>query len=531
MGTANKRASRLATTPSGDVAERYLHAAIRNLSVVRRTLASHGELPLHDYVSQLLRFPEAVCQDRADLVDAVREYAAPLLDGPIAEQVANHLGLAPIVLTANHHGVDFFAQSIQSSLLFALHEPRPSTVPVFACGAVPLNNVTFPRGLLLYRGAQDGSSRLPIKLPIYPGRYKHDLVSTVRGIDETMLDRAEQRAQRLFLEGGAATDLEEATKTVLQADYRHPAVLARPSYSEQAVILNHRIWKRLFRDPAHAPDLVYLELEKIATRLLCHDLMNGSSLIRCVFFEAEVREVLLNKLDGHRGCWDLTALHARLNPSVEGPVKSAPTANTGTVFFWGVDERKRRTPLSLELPGCAALVGVGDHGERIEIPFSADPLCEALKAGRVFPGLFTSYLAIALARGVTCVGGYYQAEYLPAMQRAVVSAVQQSQRHWAFAEKVSQVQTEAYLSGVQAVMTLAGAGALAPAGALEIIAGGGLSGEDLARIGDITVREAHLASVVDTVRDVAPEVADSPTWQKQVGVDLKRVLGRRIVLK
>jgi copper homeostasis protein CutC len=129
------------------------------------------------------------------------------------------------------------------------------------------------------------------------------------------------------------------------------------------------------------------------------------------------------------------------------------------------------------------------------------------------------------------VGGYYQAEYLPARQRAVVSAVQQSERHWAFAQKVSQVQTEAYLSGVQAVMTLAGAGALAPAGALEIIAGGGLSGKDLASIGDITVREAHLASVVDTVRDLAPEIVDSATWQKQVGVDLKRVLSRRIVLK
>ncbi|MFQ5937744.1 MAG: hypothetical protein ACE5LB_15175 [Acidiferrobacterales bacterium] len=513
-------------TQSSDVAERYLHAAIGNLSIVRHTLASHGELPLRDYVGQLFHFPEATCQDRADLVDVVREYAAPLLGGPIAEQAANHVALAPIVLTANHHGVDFFAQSIQSSLLFALHEPRPRTIPVFACGAVPLNNVTFPRGLLLYRGAQDGSSRLPIKLPIYPDRYKHDLVNSVRGIDETMLDRAEERAQRLFLEGRAAADLEEATKTVLQADYRHPAVLARPSYSEQAVILNHRIWKRLFRDPGHEPDLVYLELEKIAARLLCHDLMNGSSLARCVFFDADVREMLLKNLDGHRGCWDLTALHAHLNPRVE-----SPTANTGTVFFWGVDEQKRRTPLNLDLPGCTALVGVGNHGERIEIPFSAKGLCEALKAGKVFPSLFTSYLAIALARGVTCVGGYYQAEYLPAMQRGVVHAVQRSERQRAFAEKVSQVKTESYLSGMQAVMTLAGAGALAPAGALEIIAGGGLSGEDLANIGDITVREAHLASVVDTVRDVAPEVVDSATWEKQVGVDLKRVLSRRIVLK
>jgi len=52
-------------------------------------------------------------------------------------------------LTANHHGVDFFAQSVQSSLLFALGNagydfPR-KTVTVFSFGNISFNNLTYPK--------------------------------------------------------------------------------------------------------------------------------------------------------------------------------------------------------------------------------------------------------------------------------------------------------------------------------------------------------------------------------------------------
>ncbi|GMQ75756.1 MAG: hypothetical protein BMS9Abin01_1013 [Gammaproteobacteria bacterium] len=523
------------STPSVSIAEHYLKTAVQRLVVVRRTLASYGRLPLRDYLTRLSRFRESSCQGRADLFEAVRDYASPLLGEGLAERAANDLAHTPVVLTANHHGVDFFAQSLQSSLAFALRESdattRPSTVPVFACGAIPLNNLTYPRGMLIYRGSRNAAPHWPIKLPVFPDRCRHDLVSDASGFDKTMLHRTGHRVQRLVAEGRIAWDLQSSLQSILQTDYADPSVLAEHGYSEQAVMLNQRIWKRLFRNPEAAPDLVYLEIEKIAARLLRDDLANTSSLAWRVLFEREVRDSVLADLDGQRACWDLSALHARAGGGATGSGRPSAAAGCGTVFFWGIDGNKRRIPLSLRPGNPGMLVGVGEHGERSEMPLEPTRVCTALKEQELLPSLFTSYLCIALARGVNCVGGYYQAEYLPVMQHAVAGALSKCGRGTAVAEEVSLVPTTAYLSGMQTVMGAAGDAALLPAGVFEIIAGGGLDEGDLTRMGELSVRDAHLASVADTVLDVAADTIDSDRWQERLGVDLRSVLGNRIVVK
>lgn len=523
------------STPSSSIAELYLKTAVQRLVVVRRTLASYGRLPIRDYLTRLSRFRQSSCQGRADLFEAVRDYASPLLGESLAERAANDLAHTPVVLTANHHGVDFFAQSLQSSLAFAMRvgdaATRPSTVPVFACGAIPLNNLTYPRGLLIYRGGRNAAPLWPIKLPVFPDRCKHDLVSNASGFDKTMLHRTSHRVQRLVAEGRIASDLQSSLQSILQTDYADPSVLAEHGYSEQAVMLNRRIWKRLFRNPEAAPDLVYLEIEKIAARLLRDDLANTGSLAWRVLFQCDVRDSVLADLDGQRACWDLRALDARAGGGATSSGRPSAGAGCGTVFFWGIDEKKRRVPLSLRPGNPGMLVGVGERGERSEMPLEPARVCAALKEQELLPSLFTSYLCIALARGVTCVGGYYQAEYLPVMQRAVADALSRCGRCASLAEEVSLVPTAAYLSGMQTVMTAAGDGALLPAGVFEIMAGGGLDEGDLARMGELSVRDAHLASVADTVLDVAADTMGSDRWQQQLGADVRSILGSRIVIK
>ena len=167
----------------------------------------------------------------------------------------------------------------------------------------------------------------------------------------------------------------------------------------------------------------------------------------------------------------------------------------------------------------------------MQIPFDSGGLCDALATQKVIPALFSSYLAISLARGVTCVGGYHQAEYLPVMQRAVATALLQAEGNGALAETVSMVPTAAYLSGMQMVMSPLGHVAISPAGALEMITGGGISADDFGHIKTLTVRDAHLASVVDTMLEIAPSEAGVGSWQELVGADLKRNLAGRIVMK
>ena len=165
--------------------------------VVKRTLDSYGQASLVDYLRQTLTICKNPLQPRNDLLEVVYRYAAPLLGDTVAEQAVQELQTLPAVLTANHHGVDFMAQSVQGSLLFSLREvgSKPAkTVPVFACGNVALNNPTYPKGLLLYSADRQAAEfKLPMRLPIFLDRDKRKSVSIVDAFDLKMIAKAQQR--------------------------------------------------------------------------------------------------------------------------------------------------------------------------------------------------------------------------------------------------------------------------------------------------------------------------------------------------
>jgi hypothetical protein len=130
----------------------------------------------------------------------------------------------------------------------------------------------------------------------------------------------------------------------------------------------------------------------------------------------------------------------------------------------------------------------------------------------------------ALARGINCVGGYYQAEYLPAMQRGTVQLLARHSQYSAMAGKVDRVVTDDYLSGMQAVMFTSKNNELLPAGPVEIISAGGLTAMDLARISSLTVEQAHCASLFETLMDVAPESLKSKKDQELLIGEVTRSL-------
>jgi hypothetical protein len=84
---------------------------------------------------------------------------------------------------------------------------------------------------------------------------------------------------------------------------------------------------------------------------------------------------------------------------------------------------------------------------------------------------------------------------------------------------------------MQAVMVRADNDALIPAGPGEIISGGGLSEEEIEKILSLTVREAHIASLLETVPDVTSPPPESANWKTSLARDCHRLLENRIVIK
>jgi len=140
-------------------------------------------------------------------------------------------------------------------------------------------------------------------------------------------------------------------------------------------------------------------------------------------------------------------------------------------------------------------------------------------------------LVVSLARGLVCAGGYFQCEYLPAMQRGIVKALKQAGGYDDIARLVANVTTDVYLSAMTAVMTRIGSDALIPAGPVEILAGGGLGPDDIERVRTLTVKDAHLSAMFETLPDLPFLPEQTPDWKTKLAADTSWLLNDKVVVK
>jgi len=517
--------------------EHYLDIVCSHSPVVCRIIDEYGDVLLADFLNKLSPNAGPSFQPRSDLVEVIYRYASPLLGESLARKASQDLFASPLVLTANHHGVDFFAQSVQGSLFFSLYKknvnPAGATVPIFSCANVPLDNLTYPLGLLLYQVDANELDAIPKKIPVFSYRFRRTMVSVSAPLEESMVKRAEARIDKMVREKKISPILEPHLHRIFREDYCSQAVLDLPNYSHQSVVLNHRIWRRFFSEPLMAPELIYLELEQIVHMLLASDLLNPESLAWCVMFDRELRGAVLRELDSTNLCWSLNKLSRRLSIDSLDSTKKKLLNNYGTLFFWGINPAGRRIPLYLETNGTNGeiLRGVDERGGLWELPYTPQSILNALNQSYLLPSLFTCFLVLSFARGINCVGGYYQCEYLPLMQKGLIKALQKTYGYHDVAALVEGVTTDTYLSGMQAVMIRIKKNALVPAGPVEIIAGGGLTDNDIQQILSMTVKDAHLASLLETIPDFVPWAIKGPDWKKQLAIDCCRILEGRVVIK
>lgn len=513
--------------------EHFLRIVRQHLPTVNRAIEDYGETTLSSYLQNFIHDPRPSLQRKDDLFDVLKRLAEPLLGKTVVNQAIRDLSVCPVLLTANHNGVNSIPQSFQASLIFSLNALQGAlsikTVCIFSCGNIPLNNYEYPRGLLLYH-LHPARDRLNIKFPIFPDRLKRRMVSVTPGFDQAMIKRAELSLERMLGDGRLPQHIAGTLRNLLREEYADPSVLALKTYSEQSAVLNHRIWRRVFDDSVAVPYMVNVEIERMVAALLEVDLLNAESLAWCAMFDPALRQNVLQDLDGKRGCWQLEKLAARLESFENG---QAGPQGCGTVFFWGVDDLGRRIPLHLTADGSSgeALCGIDDQGSLFRVPLTPAALIESLQSRRLLPSLYTCFLVLSFARGFVCVGGYFQGGYLPVMQTGLVRALDRTAGYKVMSRFVAQVPTDRYLSGVAAVMTRADDNHLIPAGPVEILAGGGMGGRDIEQMLLLTVREAHLAGMFETAPEVLPEYLRPPGWEKQLAKECRVLLSDKVVVK
>lgn len=516
-----------------DVIDRCLADVASIFPAIEQVLIRHSDTPLTHYLDRFNDTALVSYQSRNDFIEAYVAEASTALGKSECRQIREELHELPAVLTANHHGIDTFSQSTQTNLLFSMRQlpngDKARTVPVLACGNVPLNNLTYPRGLILYGVQSQSKNCTELKVPIFPDRLKRRMVSAVLPINADMLERAVGRVKRLSDKGEVSAPMLRALEGVF-SDICETVNQEHASYSRQATVINYKLWHRLFDDTNTRSNLYYVELERITLHLLIRDLADKSSVAYQLMFDDDMRKLLTEELDGVQGCWDYSAL-CEMNLSGTSDNSQYTRSNScGTMFFWGHDDSGSRVPLLLDksADGSLQLEGVDDRGNSWKLPFTVESILENLSKQRLIPSLFTSYLLISIARGIRAVGGYYQSEYLPRMREAVIRTLGHRSSSNINTNFIATAGADLYLSGMQTVVmeTMTGWG---PAGPLEIIASGGLNDNQLQQAESMTVHDAHIASLIDTLVDARPDGIDLSQIRPELMASTKDKLAGKVV--
>jgi hypothetical protein len=462
--------------------------------VLAETIDRFGDLSIGEYTSGFKNINCGISkkkiQECNDFVDICSEYTKKLNGSDLAEKVKDRLKNRGDILTANHHGATYCNIQTQGTLLYAISESANSVIPSFAFGDVPLNNSTYPRGINL-------AGR--VKIPLFPDSKKNSLVSFVDSFTKIDIDKALNKAAN-FLKQKKITEKEYKTIFEILNVYSSENVLSCLSYSEQSAIINNQLWEMCFKNRMYSglPEMVCFEIEKIVSELLKLDFNNKNSLIYKMLFNEDLRSHLFLELDKKYGCWDMDNLMELLDCSNDKDSHNRRrqlAAGAGTVFFWGVDQKKRRIPLALKsIDNKLFLTGISDSGEEFKLLFTPDHLCDSISSGMLLPSLFTCFTVIAFARGYECYGGFMQVDYLTAMRDGVVAALRKTGiEDWG--DIVSGVKTDNYCTGPHYILKKHINDKLYPAGALDLIAGEGLTKENIEFIKNIPLKYTFYQSL------------------------------------
>ena len=171
--------------------DEYLEKLCLSSKALNFAITRHGMNNIGEFIKKTNIIKNDSYQPCEDLIKIIHEYVEKLLGTQTALETIETIKNDKIALTANHHGVDYFAQSVQGSMLFSLifKEKLPSrkVIPIIACGNISLNNLTYPRGILIYNLSDTNFGKIPLKIPIFPDREKTKTVCSVNRIKEEYL--------------------------------------------------------------------------------------------------------------------------------------------------------------------------------------------------------------------------------------------------------------------------------------------------------------------------------------------------------
>lgn len=474
---------------------------LREAPLLEESQQRYGNLTLGEYCDMLARKGQEVTEEimpSGDVTEAVRAYLSPLVGEEPAEQTAQQVLEQKLLLTANHHEVEYCVQALQGNLLYDYVIEKmgfkEGIVPIFSNTTVNMSNENFPRGIQVYHTHTQME-----RFPIFPFKQRNSLVAAAEGFTRENLMQTRKNILRNQINGTLEPRTAECMVGLLEQVYQAEEVLKEKQYAKQAVIVNQVLGKRLFCDSEK--NFIYIELEEISTRLLLKDLQREDGLVEILLFREEYRKKLTQELEGKTGCWDTKG-------------------RKGTWFFWGIDAKKRRVSMVPQQRGEKMyLTGVDMEGNEYTYPFDRESVVDLLHERRILPGLFLSFLELYFLRSFTMAGGCFQNLYLKDMNEGLCHTLAAVGGHEHEIAILREKQCW-YLSGPMFLLGYHRRQSedrqVFPLGTIEILERGGITGEQFRDALQITMSQAQEVGIYNFYTDLIPKSQWKDRWYQNL---------------
>lgn len=451
---------------------------------------THG-LTVQDYARTLTERIVTPVGGRRNIAATVGLYTESLLGEKAGSEAEEAVLGESALLTVGHLGSFQWPIHYQSALQRSLATQRKVIVSL-AGGQVPLDNDSCARGgfpyardrIIGYLRNPDGSLQmdtdkqpLPVRsslrVNVFPQRLHKVLSLAAPPFTKEWIRSAMSEVERLARRKEIGIKERDASIQYFEEICLRDDVLRCELFSDQTVLINYYLWNLLTKN-TNLPSLVNLELERVIEAPLVRALRDPSSLISRLFFDPDLLDTFLKKADGVFGCWTKEKLDTVTDPYASDEKRRSALTGAGTNGCWGVGNDGKAFPLKIVRFGKRTYLA--NPYKKFAIHFEPKELEGAILARKIVPSLPTDF-TILLGAGLDCLGGPNQTHYLPEYLRCLVESFEET-GYLGLADIIRQVPTTSY-SSVQLLVARYGGNVYQSAGAIETLAGGGLTKQQI----------------------------------------------------
>ncbi len=370
---------------------------------LKRIIDNNKSLSVLDYVQDIIVNSNKVLEARQEeILEVIRQVVKESLGDSVALSVKEQLKKYYTVSTADHHGPLMHPFFISSNLIQGcIKKDGYENVVVLACGSISLNNSSYPRGLIAHIPTNSGISTE--HFPLFPWSLRQSPVLTLKAYSHQQVDSMLRSLSDKLKRSSLPNELQQVFLEKVQRIYASDQVLSRKYFSEQVTITNFKLWKEFpsYNDDK-IPNLIYLELEEIVSRLLLKYHLFQDTEISKLFFDSRIQESLMEFANKIPGAFSLED-------------------TAGSFLFWGVDKKNKKR---------VSLWKAGDQLESLDksffIKLEQEGLAKALSEKSIIPTSLLCFFVLCSYYKLKCLGGFSQTTYLPQMLDAYSKIFQQT---------------------------------------------------------------------------------------------------------